>query len=80
MALRRRGHSPYIATGTRQVLSAHMSLTSVFGMGSDGSAAGGGCSDLNEWQRSVGNEAAGGKAHTGHRNRKQVDPHDNQHI
>ena len=57
-----------------------MSLTSVFGMGSDGRAAGGGYSDQSEWQRSVGNEAAGGKAATGHRNRKQVDPHDNQYI
>ena len=37
----------------RQVLSAYMSLTSVFGMGSDGSAAGGGYSDLSEWQRSA---------------------------
>ena len=30
-------------------------------------------SEANEWQRSVDNEAAGGKAATGHPNRKQVD-------
>ncbi len=39
-------------------LSAYMSLTSVFGMGSDGSGAGGGYSDLSEWQRSADDEAA----------------------
>ena len=43
---------------TRQVLSAYMSLTSVFGMGSDGSAAGGGYSDPSEWLRSAVEEAA----------------------
>ena len=30
----------------------------MFGMGSDGSAASGGYSDLSEWQRSVGNDGA----------------------
>ena len=43
---------------TRQVSSTYMSLTSVFGMGSDGSAAGGGSSDLSEWQRSIADEVA----------------------
>ena len=37
--------------------------------GSDGSAAGGGYSDLSEWQRSVCNAGVYAKAHTGHRNR-----------
>ncbi len=38
---------------TRQVSSAYMCLTSVFGMGSEGSAACGGRSDPSEWQRST---------------------------
>ncbi len=43
---------------TRQVLSAHVSLTSVFGMGSEPSAAGGRESEVNEWQGSVSDAAA----------------------
>ena len=58
----------------RQVLSAYMSLTSVFGMGSDGSAACGGFSDLSDWQRSVNDAGVHAKESTGNRNRKQVDP------
>ena len=59
----------------RQVLSAQMSLTSVFGMGSDGSAACGGRSDLSEWQRSARSKLASpSAASAGHRNRKQVEP------
>ena len=37
--------------------------------GSDGSAAGGGSSELSEWQRSVCNAGVRTKAHTGNRNR-----------
>ncbi len=37
----------------RQVMWLQMSLTSVFGMGSDRSAAGGRRSDWSEWQRSI---------------------------
>ena len=37
--------------------------------GSDGSAAGGGKSDLSEWPRSVCNEVVHDETHTGHRNR-----------
>ena len=60
---------------TRQLSSAHMSLTSVFGMGSEGSAASGGRSDPSEWQRSAENKPASlGAVFAGHRNRKQVDP------
>ena len=51
-ALRRRGICWVPQQAARQVSSAHVSLTSVFGMGSDGSAAGGGLSDLSEWLRS----------------------------
>ena len=40
----------------RQVLSAQVILTSVFELGSDGSAASGGRSDLSEWQRSTAEE------------------------
>ena len=41
-----------------------------FRMGSDGSAAGGGRSDLSEWQRSAENEpAASGEVFAGYRNR-----------
>ena len=43
---------------TRQVLSAYMSLTSVFGMGSEPSAAGGRESEVNKWQGSVSDAAA----------------------
>ena len=51
-----------------------MSLTSVFGMGSDESAAGGGVSDLSEWPRSAENKSASPDAvFAGHRNRKQVE-------
>ena len=42
----------------RQVLWLQMSITSVFGMGSDGSAAGGRIREMSEWLRSVGNDAA----------------------
>ena len=60
---------------TRQVLWAYMSLTSVFGMGSDGSAACGGCSDLSEWQGSTRDDGAPSpRTFVGDPNRKQVDP------
>ena len=39
-------------------------------MGSDGSAARGGRSDLSEWQRSVSDAGVRAKENTGHRNRK----------
>lgn len=41
-------------------------------MGSDRSAASGGCSDLSEWQRSTSNEGVRAKAIVGHRNRNVV--------
>ena len=40
--------------------------------GSEGSAAGGGESDLSEWQRSVSDAADSGKEITGYRNRTIV--------
>ena len=42
-------------------------------VGSEGSAAGGGCSDLSEWQRSTIDAAVRGKERVGHRN----SPHGN---
>ena len=55
--------------------SAQMCLTSVFGMGSEGSAACGRVSDLSEWQRSARAESAPPDDGTaGHRDRKQVEP------
>ena len=42
--------------------------------GSDGSAAGGGYSDLSEWPRSVGDEGVRTKETTGHRNRAMRKP------
>ena len=38
-------------------------------MGSDGSAAGGGNSDLSEWQRSADEEGLCAEVYAGHRNR-----------
>ena len=59
----------------RQVLSAQMSLTSVFGMGSDGSTACGGSSDLSEWPGSArAKPASPGDGTAGHPSRKQVEP------
>ena len=68
-------HYLFSRSVTRQLSSAHVCLTSVFGLGSDGSAASGGRSDLSEWQRSTGDEGAPSpRISVGHRNRKQVDP------
>ena len=54
----------------RQVLSAYMCLTSVFGMGSEPTAACGGRKEASEWQRSARcKPASSGAATAGHRNR-----------
>ncbi len=55
-------------------LSAYMSLTSVFGMGSDTTAACGGYREWSEWQGSARDEGAPSpRTFAGHPNRKQVD-------
>ena len=52
-----------------------MSLTSVFGLGSEPTAACGGRKEVSEWQRSAeGKSALSDAGFAGHRNRKQVDP------
>ena len=59
---------------TSAVLSPHPSKIKDFCHlpleGSEGSAAGGGRSDLSEWQRSVSDAGVCAKESTGHRNRK----------
>ena len=64
-------HYLFSRSVTRQLSSAHVCLTSVFGLGSDGSAASGGRSDLSEWQRSARSKLAStSAASAGHRNSK----------